>query len=132
MSWRSDCIDNYRLKCSIIVKREVNFRSGSLWSSRSHFVHSHCFRRVRKWHHQRNSNPLSFVFMTTVEAWCVCTSYKYIILCERVGVCPKTVICGGLRWVQFAFRPLNKGSDDTPKTYRRIEHVISRLKTGVK
>ena len=32
----------------------------------------------------------------------------------------------------FSFRPLNKGSDDTPKTHTRIEHVISRLKTGVK
>ena len=45
---------------------------------------------------------------------------KYIILCERVGVCPKIVISGDSRWVQFAFRPLNKGSDDTPKTHTRI------------
>ena len=62
----------------------------------------------------------------------MCTSYKYIILCGRVGVCPKTVRPGAPRWDQFAFRPLNKGSDDTPRTYTRIEHVISHLKTVVK
>ena len=44
---------------------------------------------------------------------CVCTSYKYIILCEEVGVHTKTIISGGPHWGQFAFHPLNKGSDDT-------------------
>ena len=63
---------------------------------------------------------------------CVCTSYKYIILCERVGVCPKTVVFGDARCVQFAFRPLNKGSDDTPKTHTRIEQVILNVKTRLK
>ena len=29
----------------------------------------------------------------------------YIILCERVGVCPKTVGCGAPRWDQFTLRP---------------------------
>ena len=54
----------------------------------------------------------------------------YIILCERVGVCPKTVGSGAARCVQFAFRPLNKAPGDTPKTHTRIEHVTLNLISG--
>ena len=44
----------------------------------------------------------------------MCTSYKYFVLCERVGVCPKTVRPGDFRCVQFVFSLLK---------YARGEHT---------
>ena len=54
---------------------------------------------------------------------------EYIVLCERVGVCPKTVVCGDPPCVQFWFSPLITHARNGPqKTNTQIEYPNSTQK----
>ena len=63
---------------------------------------------------------------------CVCTSYKYFVLCERVGGASKTLGLGDSRWGQFAVSSILNEGKDPQQTHTRIEQVILNVKTRLK